>query len=159
VLLYLFQSEGHKVQHGGDAILSVALQILFSSIFLWVLLLLFQPEGHKIQRADNKSLFVASRKWFSLCILWLLLYLFQSEGHKVQHRCELAEHDGFGRGVRLQHLVHFFPQSLNLGAALEICGLDATQDAALLAAESPHRRLQSQDVQIVVTAAFIWCQQ
>jgi len=83
-----------------------------------------------------------------------LLYLFQSEGHKIQHGGELAEHDGFGRGVCLQHLVHFFPQSLNLGAALEIRGLDATQDAALLAAQSPHGRLQHQDVLSVVTAAF-----
>ncbi len=88
-----------------------------------------------------------------------LLYLFQSEGHKIQHGGELAEHDGLGRGVRLQHLVHFLPQSLDLGAALEICGLDATQDAALLAAESPHRRLQSHGVLSVVTAVFKWFQQ
>ena len=55
--------------------------------------------------------------------------------------------------------MHFFPQSLDLGAALEIRGLDAAQDAALLAAESPRRGLQSQDLSTVVEAAFEQCQQ
>jgi len=37
---------------------------------------------------------------------------------------------------------------------------DAAQDAALLAAQSPHSGgLQSRDVPGVVTAAFTWCQQ
>lgn len=47
-------------------------------------------------------------------------YLLQSEGDKVQHGCELAEDDGLGRGVGLQHLVHLLPQSLDLGAALKV---------------------------------------
>ena len=47
-------------------------------------------------------------------------HLFEPEGDQVQHGGELTEHNGLGRGVGLQHLVHLLPQSLNLGAALEV---------------------------------------
>ena len=47
--------------------------------------------------------------------------LFKSEGDQVQHGGELAEDNGFGRGVCLQHLVHLLPQKAALFAAQYLC--------------------------------------
>ena len=70
-------------------------------------------------------------------------HLFKPEGNQIQHGGELAEDDGLGRGVSLQHVVHLLPEGFDLGAALEICALDAAQDVALLAAQSLHCSLHA----------------
>ena len=51
---------------------------------------------------------------------------------EIKHGCELAEHNGFGTLVTVQHPLNFLTQSLNLCAALETIHIDPADDGCIL---------------------------
>lgn len=72
------------------------------------------------------------------------------EGTQVQERGELGEDDGLGTGIALEHPVDLLPQRLDLGARLELGGVEPRQDALLPESSRGRRRRRRRHVDAAV---------